>query len=233
MPRVLIADDDPVSLHFLASAVSGFDCNVMAAATAAEALTLSEWAAIDLLLLDRRMPGMGGAELLAALRGRGVHAPAIATSAEVDAGIAAELRAAGFADVIAKPLSIEALRARLLPYLERCADAASTPLLDDASARAAVGSNLEALRALRGLFATELVELEAELTRSVPALAPERLHRLRASCGFCGAAALGAAAQRLELALREEPATVPAQFGELLRLCRVTREALLSAGAAR
>jgi len=234
VPRVLIADDDPVSLHFLASAVGDMDCSVLAAASAAEALTLSGLAAVDLLLLDRRMPDMGGVELLAALRGRGVRAPALATSAEVDATIGAQLRAGGFLEVIAKPLSIEALHAQLLPYLGSGEDApARASLLDDAGANAAVGSNLEALRALRQLFVAELTEIESAWTRGEPKLDIERLHRLRASCGFCGASALAEAARRLEQALRDEPASVAAPLGEFLRLCRMTRDALVSAATVR
>jgi CheY-like chemotaxis protein/HPt (histidine-containing phosphotransfer) domain-containing protein len=229
VPRVLIVDDDPVSLHFLATAVSGLGCSVVAAANAAEAVTAMEWAAFDLLLLDRRMPGGGGVELLAHLRTRHVRAPAIATSAELSPQIAAELRAAGFSDVIEKPVTLAQLQQSLQPYLAplRPAAANSDDLLDDAAALGSVGSDSEALYALRRLFVEELSELERAWIAGAAAIEQERLHRLRASCGFCGAPALAEAARQLELALRGG-ANAQKPLEDFLALCRATRDALSS-----
>lgn len=228
MPRVLIVDDDPVSLHFLATAVSGLGCSVVAAANAEEALTAPEWAAFDVLLLDRRMPGTGGVELLARLRARLVGVPAIATSAEVTPQIAAELRAAGFVDVIEKPVSLAQLQQALQPYLapSRPAAANSNGLLDDEAGLGSVGSDSEALLALRRLFVEELSDLERTWTGGTDILQQERLHRLRASCGFCGAPALAEAARRLEAALRGDGTSAQKSLEEFLALCRATRAAL-------
>ena len=248
MPRVLIADDDPVSLHFLATAVAGLGCSVVVAANADEAETALGWASFELLLLDRRMPGRGGAELLAGLRARGIAVPALATTAEVTPAIAAELRAAGFAGVIAKPVTLAELSRALAPYLDKSRlDAPSAPadaptpsrgaanglaLLEDDSALLAVGSDAQALRALRRLFAQELSELETRWSADAHAVEQERLHRLRASCGFCGARALGDAALRLEQALRSHAGDTRAPLDDFLMLCRRTRAALDSALAA-
>lgn len=229
VPRVLIVDDDPVSLHFLATAISGFDCGVVAVASGAAALTAVRWAAFDLLLIDRRLPDMSGTQLLAALRAGNVGAPALATSAELDAALVEALRSAGFADAIAKPVSITALHAQLQPHLPRDAQPA---VLDDASAASAVGSDVEALRALRRLFAAELSELESDCSRDARAPDAERLHRLRASCGFCGATALGDAALRLETALRGSAPDTEALRREFLRLCETTRASLVSGSGA-
>src|SRR5262249_52163346 len=95
----------------------GFDCSVVAAANGAEALTALGWAAFDLMLIDRRLPGAGGAELLADLRARQVTAPAIATTAELTPAIAAQLHAAGFVACIEKPVALADLKDALAPYL--------------------------------------------------------------------------------------------------------------------
>jgi CheY-like chemotaxis protein len=240
VPRVLIADDDPISLRFLAAAVAGLGCSVVVAANADEADTALGWATFDVLLLDRFMPpGRGGAELLAGLRARGFAMPALATSAEVTPTITAELHAAGFAGVIEKPVSVARLGQALAPYLDTSpaaspnAHAASgSNLLDDQAALLAIGSDAEALFALRRLFAQELSELETQWSADAGAVEKSRLHRLRASCGFCGATALGDAAQRLEQALREHDADTPAQLEQFLDLCRRTRDALDSVLAA-
>lgn len=231
MPRVLIVDDDPVSLHFLATAISGLGCSVVTAANAAEAVTALEWAAFDLLLLDRRMPGGGGVELLGHLRARHVTAPAIATSAEVSPSLAGELRAAGFADVIEKPVTVARLQKLLQPYLKSQSTTVAGSgggLLDDVAALSSVGSDAEALYALRRLFAEELSDLEREWNGGAAAVQQERLHRLRASCGFCGAIALAEAARQLEQALRNDGANAQKLLEEFLTLCRATRAALTS-----
>lgn len=245
MPRVLIADDDPVSLRFLATAVAGLGCSVVVAANADEADTALDWASFELLLLDRRMPGRGGAELLAGLRARGIALPALATTAEVTPAIAAELRAAGFAGVIGKPVTLAELTRALAPYLDApsldvpsaladpsapaCGAANGLALLEDDAALLAVGSDAEALGALRRLFAQELSELETHWSADAQAVEQERLHRLRASCGFCGARALGEAALRLEQALRSHAGDTRALLEDFLTLCRRTRAALDSA----
>ncbi|HST29172.1 MAG TPA: response regulator, partial [Rudaea sp.] len=104
-PRVLIVDDDPVSLRFLQAAVAQSGCAVATADSATTAVALT--GIFDLLLIDRRLPDIGGVELLHALRERGVTAPAIATSAEIDTATAIQLRAAGFVDVLEKPASVQ------------------------------------------------------------------------------------------------------------------------------
>jgi CheY-like chemotaxis protein len=240
VPRVLIADDDPVSLRFLATAVAGLGCSVIVAANADEAETALGWASFELLLLDRRMPGRGGAELLASLRARGIAVPALATTAEVTPVIAAELSSAGFAGVIEKPVTLAELGRALAPYLDaqpasgvapQAARSAPTglALLEDDAALLAVGSDAEALCALRRLFAQELSELETRWSADAQAVEQERLHRLRASCGFCGARALGEAALRLEHALRSHAGDTRALLDDFLTLCRRTRAALDSA----
>src|SRR4030095_2538541 len=117
MPTVLIADDDPVSLGFLQTAPEGLGCAAVTAANGAEALNAADPTVIELLLLDLNMPDIGGPLLLHALRARGVHAPAIATSAGFDTSAAAALRAAGFADTLEKPASLETIETLLRKYL--------------------------------------------------------------------------------------------------------------------
>src|SRR5258706_10964906 len=82
MPTVLIADDDPVSLRFLQTALEGLGFEAVVAADGAQSIAALESITADLLLLDLQMPDIGGASLLRVLRERHVQAPAIATSAD-------------------------------------------------------------------------------------------------------------------------------------------------------
>jgi CheY-like chemotaxis protein len=236
MPRILIADDDPISLRFLQGVLTQSGCDAVAVADGTSTLAAAAIQPFDLLLLDRRMPDIGGAELLAALRQQGVSAPAIATSAEIDAATAAQLRSTGFSDIIEKPVS----SARLLRVVGAHVHVSSPPataggptshvLLDDQAALAATAGDAETLRALRSLLAQELAALETELHDSDPLTQPERwgerLHRLRASCGFCGAANLADAAQKLDHALRKDAVSAQSTFVEFSRILRTTAAAL-------
>jgi HPt (histidine-containing phosphotransfer) domain-containing protein len=102
-------------------------------------------------------------------------------------------------------------------------------LLDDAAALTAIGGDRDALRALRAMFASELDALARELETAVAgptAGVRERLHRLRASCGFCGAPAVGAAIRQLEYALRHDPSDVDRARGALVDVCTATKQML-------
>jgi CheY-like chemotaxis protein len=238
-PLVLIADDDPVSRSFLRAAIECCGCTVLAVADAHSALQALHSKAPDLLLIDRRMPRMDGVALLLAARARGIEAPAIATSAELDARLIAELRAAGFATTLLKPASVagihqllgDFLAGAILPVdaITRAEASAPAQLLDDAAALTAIGGDLDAMRALRSMFAKELDALSGELNAAAAGPTTdlsERLHRLRASCGFCGATAVGAAAWRLEYALRHDLSDVEKARDALVDLCTATKQML-------
>lgn len=219
--RVLIVDDDPVSLRFLESAVSQAGCVTTIAIDGAAALAAV--GVFDLLLIDRRLPDIGGVHLLHALRERGVTAPAIATSAQIDAALAAQLRANGFVDVLEKPASVQRIHEIVARHLPNTAPA----MLDDIAALDAVGGDANTLRALRGLLAQELEDLERELENLPVAALIERLHRLRASCGFCGASALSAHASDLQASLRAGNRFTNEQRDTFIASCRETVAALV------
>lgn len=223
MSRVLIVDDDPISLHFLASAVAALGTDVTSASDAASALRAARTRRFDLLLLDRNLPDGSGSSLLADLRALGIAAPAIATSAEVDAHLATASHADGFVGVLEKPATLERIRTLLTPYLGA---AKCSAILDDAAALSASGAT-GTVHALRELLARELTELEGELTRNHaianPRTLSDRLHRLRAACGFCGAVALAMAAAQLQRDLDNGLSTSPDAF---VQVCRETLRAL-------
>jgi len=200
MLRILVADDDAISLHFLRSALEQLGCATVGASSLTEALAAAAEHSFDLLLLDRNMPGGGGMDLLAALRERGVVAPAVATSAEITDSTRARLHAAGFAACIEKPVTLARLGEILRPWLR---DVDISPL-DDAAGLAAIGGDQQALRALRIMLATELLMLRDDVEQNTiaPDALLDRLHRLRASCGFCGAPKLAGAAAAFEQVLR-------------------------------
>jgi CheY-like chemotaxis protein len=236
IPRVLVADDNPLSLRFFcnALAVLGIDC--VEASDGAIALEQAGHAAFDLLLLDVRMPVLGGAEVLAGVRARhgpSQHTTALATTADNDAATHGALRAAGFADVLVKPLGVDALQAALDSYLptrhQRGPASHRNGWLDENQALAAAGGDPAIVAALRSLLACELELLPSELAiigerRDAHALR-ERLHRLDASAGFCGVPALLRAGSALRIAL-DAPAWPEETIAQFLETCTHARATL-------
>lgn len=232
--RVLLAEDDAVSRTFLCEAIRACGGDPTACEDGLSALAQARARNWDVLILDHHLPGLDGDAILAALRTDPGAASrctaAIATTAEPDAARAALLQA-GFAEVLPKPLSLQMLRAALERH-----DCRADPL-DDQGALRACGSASAAER-LRRLFAEqELPRVQEEFDRhgnDHHALRPT-LHRLRASCGFCGAHALARASDALHGALvaGANPDRVDAvleAFGRALRETRAALRARLDGG---
>lgn len=200
--HVLIAEDDGPSSKFFSIAFQDMHCRVDLAATGERALRLARRHPYDLLLLDCRMPDFGAIHILSVLRSEpdaASHAsPALATSAEFDAAQRQQFRQIGFADTVLKPVSMQTLR-RIAEAQLPAMPEATDPLLDDMAALDTSGST-ESVSALRKLFVCELERLSGELDRHTcrGAELNERLHRLLASCGFCGAKALAEATRALK-----------------------------------
>lgn len=200
--RVLLAEDDPVSREFLAEALRDCGAEVGACADGPAALALARSETWNLLLLDHHLPAMTGDAVLAALSADrfATRPPAIAITAEPD-DARGELLHAGFAEVLPKPIALASLRDALRRH-----GCSQRTTLDDDDALRACGSTQTVTR-LRRLFIEQeipAVLAEVERCRDAPQQLRPTLHRLRASCGFCGARALGHASAALQRALASD-----------------------------
>lgn len=190
--RVLVADDDPGSCRFLCDGLGALGADAQACLDGEEALARAGAESFDLLLLDCRMPGAGALQILQNLRddvqARSADSIAVATSAELAPSDRLALQDAGFSEVLLKPCGLTELRhvLALVPT-----DYRSSRVLDDQAALNTTG-DATTMRALRLLLREELTLLQDELDtlRLDRANFSDRLHRLRSSCGFCGAGAL-------------------------------------------
>jgi signal transduction histidine kinase/ActR/RegA family two-component response regulator len=110
--RVLLADDDELSLRVTTALLERLGCVVETARSGPEALALAERRPFDAYVLDCMMPGLSGAEVSRALR-KTSDAPIVAVTANAE-----DLRdacyAAGMDVVVSKPFDLETLRAALL-----------------------------------------------------------------------------------------------------------------------
>lgn len=191
-PYLLVADDDAPTRCFLGDAFRQFGARVVFAATGNEALALARNETFDLLVLDCRMPGAGAVEILGELRNdpeaNSSCRPAVASSAELDIQAQQSLLATGFHAVLLKPCTLADLRGILALA---AVGLRNVPVLDDGQALHTSGAP-SVVQALRGLLRQELLAVNQELDEL--ALDPKgleaRLHKLRSSCGFCGATSL-------------------------------------------
>ena len=222
MNEALIAEDEPVSRRFLDEALQllGWQCSVVE--DGAAALALASTRRFGLLVFDVNLPRLDGITLLSRLRAdpqaASHNVPALALTADHDPLLRERLLQQGFAAVGHKPIGLEELARRI--------DAATgttsrVPVWDDAAALRAAGGQAAIVTTLRDLMRRDLPAQRETIARAWErddaAAAHAELHRLRAACGFCGAARL---AQAIDAAHRSgtaaNRAAVIAQIDALL-----------------
>ncbi len=224
-PRILLVEDDAVSRTFLTIAAEGLPADVDAVDSCGTALRRAALQSAkdnphDLWLIDANLPDGSGAGLLASLRQAFPTKPALAHTASHDPADHAALLAAGFDEVLVKPLPMIAFQAAICRalgyeharqgndadmYARNDGDTsvcATLPSWDDAAALLALKGEQSHVIALRSLFLDELADQCNTIERAfadgdVPR-AIRTLHMLRASCGFVGAVRLAEAARELE-----------------------------------
>jgi len=101
--RVLIADDEPPLLELLDIFLTGQGYEVATVATGAQVLDAVPTFQPDVILVDMRMPGLSGTDVLDALRRAGVTVPVILIS-----GHQITVRE-GFFGVLRKPFNLRTM----------------------------------------------------------------------------------------------------------------------------
>jgi CheY-like chemotaxis protein len=127
--RVLVVDDDPNVASMLSDLVQAFGYRTATANNAAQALQAVRQFLPHVVLLDIRMPGIGGDTVLARVRTSTPSPPVIMVTGNRDEDEAKRILAAGAWDYVSKPVDSA--------YLERAIAAAAATSLesgDDASA---------------------------------------------------------------------------------------------------
>lgn len=205
LPRLLLVEDDPVSAVFLRDAAAALPAEVDVAGSIAEALACAATRRHDLYLIDANLPDGRGETLLAQLRDRGNDSPALAHTAAGDAAAHSRLVAAGFVEVLVKPLGVTPLLTGLRRHVFTPPTCGKLPDWDDQAALAALGGQRLHVDAMRDLFLKELPAQRMRIEQAAAAGDEPRirieLHRLAASCGFVGATRLADAVRRL----RDDP----------------------------
>ena len=118
-PRILVIDDESAIRNSLKMTLVyvGYDC--LLAATGPEGLTLLEREAPDLVLLDVKMPGMDGLEVLERIRAANETIPVVVVSGHGTISTAVDATKKGAFDFIEKPFASERVLVSLRNALDQ------------------------------------------------------------------------------------------------------------------
>jgi len=244
---VLLAEDNPVNQEVAREALAHLGCRVTVAADGQQALAAWRAGRFDVVLMDCRMPEMDGFDATRAIRtaeravGR-PRTPIVALTANAADNDRAECLAAGMDEHMAKPFTLDQLRAVLSrraalpgepavspPPVEAPADALPVPFdpraLEPIQALAARGRPHVLARVIDaflshtpGLIATLQT---AAATGDVPAML-HAAHGLKSSSANVGALRLAHLAKTLEQQARQ--GAVPAAVAEAAAIALAFQE---------
>jgi two-component system KDP operon response regulator KdpE len=111
--RILVVDDEPAIRRFLRTSLGAQGYSVLEAEDGETGLAMVRRNAIDVLVLDLGLPGIGGLDVLKRLRDEGSSVPVIVLSSRTDeAGKVAALDI-GADDYVTKPFGVDELLARI------------------------------------------------------------------------------------------------------------------------
>jgi DNA-binding NtrC family response regulator len=111
--RILLVDDDEDMRSLLSDVLSDDGYEVVHAKDGAEALLLMHREAFSAILLDKKMPGLSGMDLLPGFRVICPHTPIIVITAFGDAHTAAEVTEKGACGCLFKPFRMDDLTVML------------------------------------------------------------------------------------------------------------------------
>jgi len=117
--RVLLVDDDQAFRHVMSAELGRFGHEVSVAANGEEALRMCAETEPEVVLLDLRLPGMNGLEVLQAIRSRNPAVEVVMLTGHGAIDTAIESIRMGAFDYVMKPCPLDELEVRLQRALER------------------------------------------------------------------------------------------------------------------
>ncbi|MGQ0539470.1 MAG: winged helix-turn-helix domain-containing protein [Gemmatimonadaceae bacterium] len=126
--NVLVIEDDPTVGSFVKRGFEEQRWGVALVANGEEGESLATGDAFDMVILDMRLPGKSGLDVLRSLRGRGFEKPVLVLTAQDAVDAKVQTLRAGADDYVTKPFAFEELLARA-EALARRPRALASPLL--------------------------------------------------------------------------------------------------------
>lgn len=126
--EILIVEDEEGIADFLSRGLGaeGYEVTVVGDGIAGERLALS--GSVDLVILDRMLPGRDGIDVLSAIRERKPALPVIMLTARGEVADRVEGLDLGAADYVTKPFAFEELLARIRSRLREAGEGSETNL---------------------------------------------------------------------------------------------------------
>ncbi len=111
--KILVVEDDPTVGQYVKRGLEEHQNHADLVDDGLEALRLASSGQYDLLVLDLRLPGMTGLEIVRTLRDRGVTTPILILTAQDAVDFKVQTLRAGADDYVTKPFAFEELLARV------------------------------------------------------------------------------------------------------------------------
>ncbi|KVE05889.1 ATP-binding protein [Burkholderia anthina] len=181
--RVLVAEDHPASRALLRDQLDALHCDAMLVANGVEAMRAFFAHPFDVVLTDLGMPELDGFALANFLREQGAKVPVIAMTAHATEEDRRRCAQTGVAEVVLKPLSIDALGAVLRRHGGRGAAASHQA---DRAARPVPPMTDEIREKLRASTLHSLAMIDAALLRGDVACLRGELHSMRGGFALAG-----------------------------------------------
>jgi DNA-binding NtrC family response regulator len=161
MPAILAIDDDPAGGRLLRAVLAPEGMDVVVAGDGHIGLSLAAAMALDVVILDLRLPGMGGLEVLERLRAAHPSLPVIMLTAFGEVSTAVQATKLGAFDYLTKPVDHE----QLVFAVKRALETHELRVeVEDLRRRAGLGGGLSAV-----MGPSAAVERVAAQVRSVAA----------------------------------------------------------------
>lgn len=110
MYKILAIDDEIEIIKIIQIFLTKKGFQVFTAESGEEGLAVLEKENPDLIILDKKMPGMGGRGVLKELQRRKINTPVIILSGSQDLpGHIGEIKEMGYNDILLKPIELNAL----------------------------------------------------------------------------------------------------------------------------
>ena len=121
--NILIVEDNPLNLELISDILEANGYVITSATTGADALTLVDASAPDLILMDIQLPGLDGLTVTGMIKEKpGLeNIPIIALTAHAMRGDEEKAREAGCDGYISKPIDTRAITKTIQSFLERTA----------------------------------------------------------------------------------------------------------------
>ncbi len=215
---ILIVDDDRQVREVLHQIFLGANYKCLLANDGQEAIEMARRYMPQLIVLDVRMPKMGGFEATAAIRARehatGAHLPIVAMTAHAMKGDRERCLEAGMDAYVAKPIqpaqlmeTVEGLTASAPAHPVTRIDARGDQIVDEAALLARVDGDRRLLKTVIGLFWADAPEALERIRRAIADHDPRALqhaaHALKGSAANFAALPAVAGARELETMGRE------------------------------